>query len=143
MNNEKFISIELRSHKEYLELLKKLQPSTKYIDLVQIDDNQNDAVIVYALSNLKMIHKEKTNTWLGTQRGGAGVMKYTFEMNNTYWNYLSSFTSFFYNYKKDDGEDDIQTTEFGFSDIAFLDKEMQPLFFTTTHEGYAIIKQEL
>ncbi|MGN0142290.1 MAG: hypothetical protein ACI4AD_08670 [Roseburia sp.] len=45
---------------------------------------------------------------------------------------------------KINSHDDIAvSTDFGINDIAFFDDDEMPLLFTTTHEGYITIRNDL
>ena len=39
--------------------------------------------------------------------------------------------------------DVVEETDFGMNDIAFFDDKDLPLLFTTTHEGYIMIRDDL
>lgn len=141
---EKIILINLTSHEQYLDILKKLKSKTAYIVLVQIDgEDKNDLNLVKALKHMELIGKKKVNEWLGTRTSGLRAVRYIFKSDERYFKYLSNFDSFFFNTTDKWGCDAVEKTDFGFDDIAFLDKNKQVLFFTITHEGCAAIHPDL
>lgn len=56
--------------------------------------------------------------------------------------YLSQFEAFC-KYILGDKGDVVEDTNFGINDIAFFDDKEIPLLFTTTHEGYITIREDL
>ena len=59
---EKTTLINLTSHEQYLDILKKLKSKTSYIVLVQIDgEDKNDLNLVKALKHMELIGKKKVN----------------------------------------------------------------------------------
>ncbi len=133
---ERFVSFQ--SHADHIALLNRLKNATEYIQLVQIDNDKNDPVIVTALNRMELIQAKKVNRWLGTRRGGAGVVQYTFRKSDSFWRYLAGFDAFFLAGRDRRGCDTVSRTAFGLRAIAFLDKEMRVMFFTVTHAGAAV-----
>ncbi|WP_426351102.1 hypothetical protein ACPWSR_07715 [Alloiococcus sp. CFN-8] len=141
---EKTTLINLTSHEQYLDILKKLKSKTAYIVLVQIDgEDKNDLNLVKALKQMELIGTKKVNEWLGTRTRGFPAVRYIFKFDERYIKYLSNFDSFFFNTTDKWSYDAVEKTDFGFDDIAFLDENRQVLFYTTTHEGYANILPDL
>lgn len=138
---EKLVPVELKTHEQYLAILKKLKSKTKYIEIVQIDEFEpNDKVVEFANCNLKRLEKRIVKEWLGTAYTSRRVPKYVYSIcsdDEGFWKFLSGFSSFYLeSYSDECGYVPIET-EFGLDDIAFLDKDKNPLFYTTTHEGCA------
>ena len=141
---EKTILINLTSHEQYLDILKKLRSKTAYIVLVQIDgEDKNDLNLVKALKQMELISKKNVSEWLGTKTRSTRPVQYVFKSDDRYFKYLSDFDSFFFNTTDKRGCDTVQKTDFGFDDIAFLDKNKQVLFYTITHEGCTAIHPDL
>ncbi len=138
MEPEGYIPVALTDHTQYVKLLAALQPKTAYILLVQITgEDLQDSVAAKAISCMDLIEKSAVNRWPGTIRSGKGAMQYLFGANNQFFTFLKTFPSFFFNRKDPWGCDTVEETAFGQDDIAFLDNGRHPLFYTTTHEGYA------
>ena len=56
--------------------------------------------------------------------------------------YLEQFETFC-KYTFSNSHDIVKDTDFGINDIAFFDDKELPLLFTTTHEGYITIRDDL
>lgn len=138
----KLESIDLTDHQQFLRLLSALEKETAVIEIVRINgDDTNTPLIKAALPYL--IKKETVNKWHGTRRGGSGVPKLTVRADKALFAHLRKYDHFFKNTRDEYGCDAVIETNFGQDDIAFLNKNGDPLFFTTTHEGYASISREL
>lgn len=141
---EDTIPIKIKSHEDYIKLLDSLKSKTYYIVIVQICcEDKTDEKIIKAKSCMQLVSKKNVNRWLGTTRRDYKAVEYIFISSDNYFNYLSRYSSFFFNYQDSYGCDIVQETNFGIDDIAFLDKNKNVLFFTTTHEGFANIHNSL
>lgn len=145
-NMEKIVAVSLKTHEEYLGILNKLKSKSKYVEIVQIDGfDKEDKIVEFANCHLKLIEKREVNKWLGTKTNRV-VPKYVYLIpseGRDFWKFLSRFSSFYLeSYSEKYGYMPLET-EFGLDDIAFLDKDKNPLFYTTTHEGYADIAVSL
>ena len=130
--------LKLTSHDQYLKLLKLLEREATIIEIVQINgDDQNDPIIKAAQPYI--IRKQNVNQWLGTLRKGAGVPKYTLRAEKPFFGFLQRYEGVFFNEMDKRGCDTVRETDFGQDDIAFFNRKGEPLFYTTTHEGYAAI----
>ena len=140
MISEKCVLTSLTSTEQYLQLLSIIQKNATYIQLVQVwNESDQDLVISKAIESMELIEKKYVNKWLGTVRKGQKVPQYLFLANEQFFQFLKGLPSFFFNYESSLGYNEVEETEFGHNDIAFLDKERQVLFYTTTHEGYAYV----
>ena len=147
---KKLVSVELKSHEQYLDILNRVKKRTVYVEIVQISGLskkyiKNDKVVQFANEHLRLIEKCKVNEWLGTWSDPKGK-KYLYSIyynDETFWDFLSGFSSFFFAGVNESEKYVVEETEFGLDDIAFLDKDKNPLFYTTTHEGYAHIAESL
>lgn len=136
-------NINITSYEQYVELLNSLKKITKYIQIVQISgEDPKDKLIQSANKYMGLLDKKPVRKWLGTVKGGKSVPQYTYKSNSKFINHLKKYNSFFYNTKNKFGFDDVIETDFGQDDIAFLDENKEPLFYTTTHEGYANIRKD-
>ncbi|MBC8543487.1 MAG: hypothetical protein ACLS8R_11225 [Anaeromassilibacillus sp.] len=140
MREEHWVSIALTSHEQYLDLLKKLKGKTAYIVIVQINgEDDEDEIIANANTCMQLIEKRSVNKWLGTKTRGRRAVQFCYRKEDSFFRFLSTYPSFFFNRRDRWGCDEVEYTDFGTDDIAFLDDAQTPLFFTTTHEGYANI----
>lgn len=143
---DRLIPVSLKSHEEYLKILNKLKAKTKYIEIVQINGSDDeDKVVGFSNSHLKLIEKREVNKWLGTKTSRR-VPKYIYCISSedkAFWKFLSGFSAFYLEMQDQKGGYAPLETEFGLDDIAFLDINRDPLFFTTTHEGYAYMAASL
>lgn len=138
----KYEEITLTDHEQFLRLLSALEKETASLEIVQIcGEDANEPLIKAAIPFL--LKKENVNKWHGTKRGGKGVPKYTIRADKAFFKHLRKYEHFFKNSHDEYGCDMVIETDFGQDDIAFLNKSGEPLFFTTTHEGYATIAVEL
>ena len=138
----KYEEITLTDHDQFLRLLSALEKETASLEIVQIcGEDANEPLIKAAIPFL--LKKENVNKWHGTKRGGKGVPKYTIRADKAFFKHLRKYEHFFKNSHDEYGCDMVIETDFGQDDIAFLNKSGEPLFFTTTHEGYATIAAEL
>ncbi len=143
-NGVKLTPVLLESNQQYLDLLKSLKKRTAYIVLVQIcGEDSEDKNLQAALQYMRLLQKKSVRKWLGTIRWDNRAVEYIFEADVRFFKYLKTFSSFFFNRKTAEGWDDVEETDFGQDDIAFLDSQKQVLFYTTTHEGDAYILPSL
>ena len=139
MREEHWVSIALTSHEQYLDLLKKVKSKTAYIVIVQVNgEDDEDQIIAEANTCMELIEKKTVNKWLGTKTRGSRAVQFRYRKEDRFFRFLSTYP-FFFNRKDRWGCDEVEYTDFGIDDIAFLDVDQSPLFFTTTHEGYATI----
>lgn len=67
---------------------------------------------------------------------------YRLESSQEIFKYLRTFETFC-KYIFSENGDRVENTHFGINDIAFFDDNELPLLFTTTHEGYIMIRKDL
>lgn len=135
-------SLTLTDHKQFLSLLAALERQTSVIEIVRICDETEDSALIKAAEPF-IIRKETVNKWHGTKRGGKGAVKLTVRADGAFFAHLRRYEHFFVNSHDEYGCDAVIETDFGQDDIAFLNGKGEPLFFTTTHEGYAAVSTEL
>ena len=128
----------INSHKEYLNALKQLEAKSKYIEYVIINDEETE--IIDKFSNSVTEIKQK-NKWWGT-KSSAKAKIYKIKTSKDLFNYLKKFETFC-KYTVSIYGDIAENTDFGINDIAFFDDKEMPLLFTTTHEGYITIRNDL
>ena len=131
--------VQLVSREQYHALLQKLEPEAAFIVLTQIDRRDPEAEVIRRAGDcMELLERKPVWNWLGTVRLGDPAEQYTFAASRSFFIYLRKFESFFLN-----EPNDLRITDFGYDDIAFLDRDRQPLFYTTTHEGYAYLRRGL
>jgi len=135
----------IQSHEQFVELLIKLRKLTKYITIVQLDrENKREPLIVNAQSKMELLDKYKAQEWYGTLRGGGYGMVYEFDVKDkSFFDDLMKYEAFYISKVSRNGEYCVKRTDFGIDDIAFLDQDHRPLFYTTTHEGFAMIHPDV
>ena len=138
----KYCDITLTDHKQFLSLLAALERQTAVIEIVQVNGEDEDAPLIKAAMPF-LIKKELVNKWHGTRRGGRGAPKLTVRADKAFFAHLRKYEHFFENSRDEYDCDTVIETDFGQDDIAFLNSSGEPLFFTTTHEGYAVIAEEV
>ena len=128
----------INSHKEYLNTLKQLKIKSQYIEYVIINDEETE--IIDKFSDYVTEIKQK-NKWWGT-KSSAKAKIYKIKTSKDLFNYLKKFETFC-KYTVSIYGDIAENTDFGINDIAFFDDKEMPLLFTTTHEGYITIRNDL
>ncbi len=128
----------LNNHSQYLELMRLLEEKCKYIEYVLIDED--DIMFTDKFQDLIVSVKLK-NKWWGT-KSSRGSKIYRLRSSKEIFTYLKKFETF-YKFEFTDMGDYAEATDFGINDIAFFDNNEMPLLFTTTHEGYIMIRKDL
>lgn len=131
-------SINLNEHEEYLKLLSILEKKTKAIEFVLVDEN--DTRLVDEFKNFVTSEKE-VNKWWGTETSKKCKM-YNISATHKIFSYLKKISTFCL-IKTGKYGDYAETTDFGMNDIAFFDEKSEPILFTTTHEGYIEIRDDI
>lgn len=128
----------LNSHGEYLNVLSFLEQKSSFIEYVLITD---DYSFVEKFKDDVILAKEK-NKWWGTKSARKNKI-YRIKASKNMFKYLKEFDTFC-KYSITKTGDVSEETDFGINDIAFFDsKNSIPLLFTTTHEGYITIRDDL
>lgn len=135
----------IQSHEQFVELLIKLRKLTKYITIVQLDrENKKEPLILNAQDKMELLDKYKAQEWYGTLRLGGYGMVYEFDVKDkSFFEDLMKYEAFYIPEEDREGGYSPKRTDFGIDDIAFLDKDNRPLFYTTTHEGFAMIHPDV
>lgn len=128
----------INSHGEYAETLKQLEKKSKYIEYVLV--NESDTRFIEKFNHLITAMTSK-NRWWGTKSSGRSNV-YKIKSSKEIFKYLGKFETFC-KYTVSIGGDIAEDTDFGINDIAFFDDKEMPLLFTTTHEGYIMIREDL
>lgn len=130
----------LNEHEEYLKILNLLEKKTSYIEIVLIDKKKTNELVEKFKD--KIISTQFVSKWWGTEtRIKNKLIK--IESSKELFDYLSKFETFCKYYTSENRGDYSEITDFGYDDIAFYDKFENPLLFTTTHEGYIIVSDNL
>ncbi len=128
----------LNNHNDYLQVINRLENKCKYIDYVLVDED--DMEFIKRFENF-IISLDLKNKWWGTKSSGKNRV-YKVKASSDIFKYLKKFETFC-KYTISNNGDIAEETEFGINDIAFFDDEELPLLFTTTHEGYIMIRDDL
>ncbi len=120
--------IDFYSPEDYLNVLNHLHPHTAYVTLVDVNHDDEDPVIRFALDHLELVEEKRVNEWLGIRAGGRKRRQYTFRWSNTFLKYLKSYESFFIT--------DAPERDTGFTqvDLSLYNDHREPIFYTITHE---------
>lgn len=128
----------LNEHGEYLSVLGQLEKKCRYIEYVLVDEE--DTRFTDKFEGL-IISAEWKNKWWGTKTGGKNKVL-RIKAAKEIFRYLRQLDTFC-KYNMSDNGDTAEETDFGINDIAFFDDNELPLLFTTTHEGYVTIRNDL
>ena len=136
--------VEIRDYDDYLDLLKAVEPFTKFIAVIQIDGYDPEDVVMQAADDMmESAGRYKTGNWPGTRVRGNRAQVHMYRSNHKFFNWLRDGDAFFYNSEDDWGCDVVEQTDFGFDDIVFMDQNQDILMYTTTHEGDIFILEGL
>ncbi len=128
----------LNGHKEYLQVISKLENKCKWIEYVLVDEDDQEFIEQFESLIISVNYK---NQWWGTKSSGKSKI-YKLKASKEVFKYLIQFETFCKLVFSDKG-DIVKDTNFGINDIAFFDDKELPLLFTTTHEGYITIRDDL
>ena len=128
----------LNNHNEYLQIINQLENKCKYIEYVLV--NEDEIKFIEKFENF-IISLEQKNKWWGTKSSKKNKV-YKLKSSNEIFKYLKQLETFCKYTLSKDG-DIVEDTDFGINDIAFFDDKEMPLLFTTTHEGYITIRNDL
>ncbi len=129
----------MNSHNEYLETIKQLEKKSKYIEYVLVDEDEIGFTERFTESIVEVREKNK---WWGTKSSGKCKV-YRIKASKEMFKFLKQFETFCKCIFSDQQGDTVENTDFGINDIAFFDDKELPLLFTTTHEGYVTIRDDL
>lgn len=130
----------LNNRSEYLNVIKQLESKCQYIEYVLVDED--DTIFIENFKNL-IISSNLKNKWWGTKSSQKNKI-YKLKSSKEIFKYLRQFETFCkYTSNKTNYGDIVENTSFGINDIAFFDDKELPLLFTTTHEGYITIREDL
>ena len=132
----------LNDHEEYLKILEKLKARSKYIEIVIIFEKENNSLVDEFRNDI--IFSKKVSKWWGTETSAVNSL-YRIKTSDKLFEYLAKYETFCKYLVADDEYyyDRQLTTDFGRDDIAFFDDNDIPLLFTTTHESYIYIREDL
>lgn len=129
---------QLNNHNEYLKVIKQLERKCKNIEYVLVDEDETKFIDQFKNFIISSRYKNK---WWGTKSSKKSKI-YIIKSSKEIFNYLKQFETFCKYIILNDG-DIVEETQFGINDIAFFDDKEMPLLFTTTHEGYITIRDDL
>ena len=144
----------LSSHEQHVEILNKIRPSARFVEIVIPHGDAPDDELIMALKPY-LFETKKVQEWAGTIFGGRPATLRRYSCDDRLFQRLSEYEGFFIHvpYKTSPGDfihfhDDIERwqmeyTTFGDKDIAFLEENGGVLFYTTTHEGDVFISERL
>ena len=136
--------LKLTGHAQHIALLAALAKKTAYITIVQIcGPDAEDLIVSKASAVMELLEQKPVRRWLGTVTRGKPAQQYTYRAEKAFFAYLRTFEAFFVNETDSWGCERPRKTDFGLDDIAFLDHDRRPLFYTTTHEGYACLSRAI
>lgn len=130
--------INLNDHNEYLKILNILEQKTTYIEYVLVDED--DTQFIETLKN-NIVTQKAVNKWWGTKTSQRCSL-YKIKASSEVFSQLKKYSTFCI-LKTGDWGDYTEITDFGINDIAFFDDKLEPLLFTTTHEGYIQLRMDV
>ena len=130
----------LNEHIEYIKILNNLEPKSKFIEIVLIDEKDSNELVKKFKNDI--ISQKIVSKWWGTETNAKNKL-FKIKASKELFNYLKTFETFckyYISYTKGDYN---EITDFGLDDIAFYDENNNILLCTTTHEGYILIDKSL
>lgn len=133
----------LNSHDDYIRIINKLHQICTHIEIVVLDQRHSNKLVNKLKSDV--IYKKEVSKWWGTEILGRKNNLYGIKASDELFNLLKQYETFCKSATLDDkGEFWCKLTDFGYDDIAFYDDNINiPLLYTTTHEGYITIRNDL
>lgn len=139
----------LNNHNDYIDILNKISVKCEYIEVVILDKNESNELVDKFKEDI--IYVRKVKEWWGTELACSEPCNYLYRLkfNKKILSYLSNFETFCKyfkfgtNNKSLEYGDYSEITDFGIDDIAFYDSEDNFLLWTTTHEGYIWINENI
>lgn len=128
----------LNNHNEYLKIIKQLENKCNYIEYALVNEEETKFIEQF---NDSILSLELRNKWYGTKSSQKNKV-YKIKSSKEIFRYLKQFETFC-KYTISNNDDIVEETDFGINDIAFFDDKETPLLFTTTHEGYITIRDDL
>lgn len=128
----------LNDHNEYLKVMIQLEKKCKYIEYVLVDED--DTALIERFQAF-IISQRLAKKWWGTKSSHKNKV-YRIKATSEIFKYLKRFETFC-KYTLTEYGDQAEDSDFGINDIAFFDEHDMPLLFTTTHEGYITIRNDL
>ena len=124
---------------KYNKILDLIEDRCNYIEIVLISNRKNNELA--ELFKKDIILKENVSKWWGTESTGKHIL-YRIKSSKELFAKLRQYETLCKYYESDNG-DYSKTTSFGQDDIAFFDDKEEPLLFTTTHEGYIYLREDI
>lgn len=128
----------LNNHNGYLQVIKQLENKCRYMEYVLVNEDETEFIEKFESF---IISLELKNQWWGTKSSQKSKV-YKIKSSEEIFEYLKQFETFC-RYTISNNGDIVEDTDFGINDIAFFDDKEIPLLFTTTHEGYITIRDDL
>ena len=128
----------LNNHEDYLKMIKLLEQKSESIEYVLVDEDDTRFIDKFKDS---VISVQSKNKWWGTKSSQESKV-YKITSSKELFKYLQKFETFC-KYTVFNTGDIVENSDFGINDIAFCDQKELPLLFTTTHEGYITIRDDL
>lgn len=142
----------IKTHKDYLRLLKELKYRTEYVYLYvgcPLNDEHKDFVLEYCNNHLILIKTEKVDCLFGENAEINQHTQYIYSFENYdnrehFFEFLSTFETFFHRDCLLDKSEKYQNRcDFGLDDIGFVDKNGEVLCSTITHETMTYVNEKI
>ena len=136
----------LNNHDAYINVLDKLEQKCKYIEIVVIAGRKSNELVNKFSEYILTVNK--VSKWWGTETNKANYL-YKINCSKELFEYLRQFETFCKYYEYGSNKESLrrgdysEITDFGIDDIAFYDKDGNYLLYTTTHEGYIFINDQI
>lgn len=136
----------INNHEKYIEILDKIKEKCEYIEIVIINGRKNNELVNKFSKDI--LEQRKVCEWWGSKTCSKNNL-YKIKTSNELFSYLMNYETFCKYYEYGSNQKSLsrgeysEITNFGIDDIAFYDKNDNYILFTTTHEGYISISDNI
>ena len=136
----------LNNHETYINVLNKIEPKCKYIEIVVVWGRKSNELVDKFSEDILTVNK--VSKWWGTETRRTNYL-YRINYSKELFEYMRQFETFCKYHEYGSNKESLrrgdysETTNFGIDDIAFYDKDDNYLLYTTTHEGYISINNQI
>lgn len=131
----------LNTHDTFVKWLDELEKKTEYIEIVTPYSDGSDDELICEIREY-ILETKKVGAWWGTKTNRKNSTLFRIKANKKVFDLLRGYHTFCISVIHSEYGCSAETTDFGDKDIAFFDDRKEPIFYTTTHEGYLQLRTD-
>ena len=131
----------LNDHCVYVAWINELEKVTKYIEIVTPYRDGSDDELLVKIQDW-ILETGQVSEWWGTRTVEKSSSWFRIKADRKVFDQLRKYQTFCVLTAYSEYGDFVEQTDFKDKDIAFFDEKKEPLFFTTTHEGYLQLRND-